>query len=236
MVIAGEPNVGKSTLLNRLSGADTAIVTDIPGTTRDLLRQEINLGGLPLHIIDTAGLRDSSDPVEQEGIRRARNAINDADRILLIVDSSKFRTLAETSIWQQVSSMPDIHRRLTLIFNKIDLTNSPECVTSTDGLPTILISAKHNLGLDLLRTHLQDSAGFNPANEGGFIARRRHLDALMRTQTALDAAREQLVHYRAAELVAEELRRAQLALGEITGTVTADDLLGEIFGSFCIGK
>lgn len=236
VVIAGEPNAGKSTLLNSLSGSDTAIVTDIPGTTRDLLRQEINLGGLPLHIIDTAGLRESTDPVEQEGIRRAKDAMASADRVLLIVDSSKFTTLQDENVWKQLRSIPDISPRLTLVINKIDLTNTNEGVTNIDGTPTIRISAKQHLGLDLLRKHLQDCAGFNPGNEGGFIARRRHLDALMRAQTALNNANEQLVIYRAGELVAEELCNAQLALGEITGVVTADDLLGEIFGSFCIGK
>jgi tRNA modification GTPase len=209
---------------------------DIPGTTRDLLRQEINLDGLPLHIIDTAGLRESEDPVEQEGIRRAKEAIGNADRILLIVDSSKFKDVHEDSIWQQLESIPDVNSRLTLVINKIDLTQIKETATDTNGIPTICISAKHNRGLDLLRQHLQDCAGFNPSNEGGFIARRRHLDALMRAQSALADAMEQLETYRAGELVAEELRRAQQALGEITGVVTADDLLGEIFGSFCIGK
>ncbi|MES2624025.1 MAG: tRNA uridine-5-carboxymethylaminomethyl(34) synthesis GTPase MnmE [Pseudomonadota bacterium] len=236
VVIAGAPNVGKSTLLNVLSGTDMAIVTDIPGTTRDVIRQEINLGGLPLHIIDTAGIRDSDDPVEQEGIRRAKDQIASADRILLIVDSGKFRTLHEDNIWQQLGTIADFSNRLTLVINKIDLTGSAECFSDIEGIPCIQISAKHNLGLTLLKKHLQDCAGFNPENEGGFIARRRHLDALLRTQSALANAVEQLTVFHAGELVAEELRNAQLALGEITGIVTADDLLGEIFGSFCIGK
>jgi tRNA modification GTPase len=236
VVIAGEPNAGKSTLLNSLSGTDTAIVTDIPGTTRDLVRQEINLDGLPLHIIDTAGLRDSTDPVEQEGIRRAKDAIADADRILLVVESDKFQSLAHENIWRQLDAIPNINSKLTLIINKIDLTGTTASLADTDGIPTIRMSAKNNIGLDLLRKHLQDCTGFNPMDEGGFIARRRHLDALVRAQAALTQAMDQLTIYRAGELVAEELRNAQHALGEITGVVTADDLLGEIFGSFCIGK
>jgi len=222
VVIAGEPNAGKSTLLNSLSGTDTAIVTDIPGTTRDLVRQEINLGGLPLHIVDTAGLRESADPVEQEGMRRAKEAIADADRVLLLVDSSKFQSLASENIWRQLASIPDINSKLTLIINKIDLTGAPASLSDTDGIPTIQISAKNNIGLHLLRRHLQDCIGFDPANEDGFIARRRHLQALMRTQTALNRALDQLTTYRAGELVAEELRNAQQALGEITG----DNLCG----------
>jgi tRNA modification GTPase len=236
VVIAGEPNAGKSTLLNSLSGTDTAIVTDIPGTTRDLVRQEINLDGLPLHIIDTAGLRDSADPVEQEGIRRAKEAIADADRILLVVESGRFRALANEVIWRQLESIPEINSRLTLIINKIDLTNTPASLADTDGIPTIRMSAKSSAGLNLLKKHLQSCVGFNPSDEGGFIARRRHLDALTRTRAALNRAMQQLTISRAPELVAEELRNAQQALGEITGVVTADDLLGQIFGSFCIGK
>jgi tRNA modification GTPase len=144
--------------------------------------------------------------------------------------------LQDDPIWQHLQSFTEVNSRLSLVINKIDLTETAVCRTNKEGIPTLEISAKHNLGVDLLKSHLQECAGFNPANEGGFIARRRHLDALIRAQKALNNAQEQLAVYRAGELVAEELRVAQDALGEITGTFTADDLLGEIFGSFCIGK
>lgn len=236
VVLAGAPNAGKSTLLNILSGTDTAIVTDTPGTTRDLLRQDIMLDGLPLHIIDTAGLRHSDDPVEQEGIRRARAAIDAADRILLLVDAATLDTLHEQALWQELRNNRGVAGKLTVVGNKIDLRALPSQHIAYDDVPCIHLSAKTGQGLDLLRQHLKHCAGFAPDTEGGFIARRRHLDALHRAGTALHEAQQQLQVYQAGELVAEELRRAQEALGEITGVVTADALLGEIFGSFCIGK
>jgi len=236
VVIAGEPNAGKSTLLNALSGMESAIVTEIPGTTRDLLRQEINIGGLPLHIIDTAGLRESDDIVEQEGIRRAWKAIEEADRILLIVDWRHSENFRNSRIWQRLNLISQIKSRITVVFNKIDLSDKTLQLNSCSDFPTISISAKELIGLDRLREHLQECAGFIPEGEGGFIARRRHLDSLLRTQLALSSAKVQLHKFKAGELVAEELRNAQQSLSEITGIVTADDLLGEIFGSFCIGK
>jgi tRNA modification GTPase len=235
IVIAGEPNAGKSTLLNALAGTEAAIVTDIPGTTRDVLRHEISIDGVPIHVVDTAGLRDSDDPVEQEGIRRARAAIADADRVLLVVDIRMRAQLAAHPIWQELHSDPAIATKLSLVFNKADLANREPSVDEQLGTVAILLSARLGNGLNLLRQHILDCAGYDAQEEGGFLARRRHLDAIQRADEALEAAQQQQQH-RAGELLAEELRRAQEALGEITGVVTADDLLGKIFGSFCIGK
>lgn len=236
VVIAGEPNAGKSTLLNALAGMEAAIVTDIPGTTRDVLRQEITLSGVPVHVLDTAGLRDSNDPVELEGIRRARAAIDLADRVLLLVDVRERNHLEQNLVWRELLTNPATAVKLTLVFNKIDLAEMPPSMTDEHGVPAVLLSAKQKGGLDLLRQHLLQCAGFHAQDEGGFLARRRHLDALQRAASALTDATIQLEEYKAGELVAEDLRRAQGALGEITGAVTADALLGEIFRSFCIGK
>jgi tRNA modification GTPase len=235
IVIAGEPNAGKSTLLNALAGMEAAIVTDIPGTTRDLLRQEITIAGVPVHILDTAGLRDSQDPVEQEGIRRARAAIAEADRVLLLVDVRARAQLATHAVWKELQADPAVARKLSLVFNKTDLAGVSPAMDSEQGFTAILLSAKQRAGLDLLRQHILDCAGFHAQEEGGFLARRRHLEALQRAALALADANVQLEH-KAGELVAEELHRAQDALGEITGAVSADELLGEIFRSFCIGK
>lgn len=236
IVIAGEPNVGKSTLLNALAGIEAAIVTDIPGTTRDLLRQEITLAGVPIHILDTAGLRDSSDPVEQEGMRRARAAIAEADRVLLLVDIRSREQLPANAVWNELRADPASAAKLTVVFNKTDLAGLPPGIQNERGVTTIHLSAKLGAGLDLLRQHILDCAGFHAQDEGGFLARRRHLDALQRAATALTDATIQLEQHKAGELVAEDLHRAQDALGEITGVVTADALLGEIFSRFCIGK
>lgn len=235
IVIAGEPNAGKSTLLNALAGTEAAIVTDIPGTTRDVLRHEISIDGVPIHIVDTAGLRNSDDPVEQEGIRRARAAITDADRVLLVVDVRQRNKLATHPIWQELNADPVIATKLSLVFNKTDLAGLDAAIEEEQGNVAILLSARLGKGLDLLRQHILDCAGYEVQDEGGFLARRRHLDAIQRADDALAEAQTRLRH-RAGELLAEELRRAQEALGEITGVVTADDLLGKIFGSFCIGK
>ncbi|MFN3163223.1 MAG: tRNA uridine-5-carboxymethylaminomethyl(34) synthesis GTPase MnmE [Pseudohongiellaceae bacterium] len=247
IVIAGKPNAGKSSLLNALSGQDSAIVTDIPGTTRDLLRQEINLSGMPVHITDTAGLRDSADVVEQEGVRRARLAMQQADQILLVVDASEpGRSLKSRLAPLQLAELSDEQRhnvlkRTTLILNKIDLLDTQESsLESTNyqgvSLTQIQLSARENLGINLLTTHLQNCVGFQAGNEGAFVARERHVMALKNAQHYLQKALSGVSEHLQLELVAEDLRLAQRHLGEITGEVTSDDLLGKIFSSFCVGK
>ena len=233
LVLAGSPNVGKSSLLNRLVEADSAIVTEIPGTTRDPLREQIHLDGIPVHIVDTAGLRDSTDPVEAEGIRRARREIDSADRILLVIDDSQppADMGRERDHYALPATLP-----ITLIHNKCDLTGAqPRCLENGD-LTQLWLSARSGAGIDLLRGHLLACAGFNTAPDGDFSARERHVEALKATSCSVDAALGQLQDRGAAELVAEELRYAQDHLGSITGAFTSDDLLGAIFSSFCIGK
>ena len=232
IVIAGQPNAGKSSLLNQLAGRDSAIVTAIPGTTRDVLREYIDIDGMPLRVIDTAGLRESSDLVEQEGIRRAWREIETADRVLLVVDSRDGINAEDQAIRARLpASVP-----LTLIFNKIDLSQETPGEQTGDWGPVIKLSAKTGTGLDVLRQHLKTCMGYQTSGEGAFIARRRHLDALRRAAEQLANAQVQLEQYQAGELVAEELRLAQNHLSEITGEFTSDDLLGRIFSSFCIGK
>ncbi|NIQ08880.1 MAG: tRNA uridine-5-carboxymethylaminomethyl(34) synthesis GTPase MnmE [Gammaproteobacteria bacterium] len=231
VVLAGLPNAGKSSLLNALAGQESAIVTDIAGTTRDVLREEINLDGMPLHIIDTAGLRESADEVEREGVRRAWREIEQADRVLLLVDDGKGVTDDEQEILERLPHELSI----TVIKNKSDLTGRKSAVEESELGTEIRLSAKTGEGLDLLRDHLKQSMGYEGSVEGGFMARRRHLDALERAEENLRNG-EQLLQQGAGELLAEELRLAQLALGEITGEVSSDDLLGKIFASFCIGK
>lgn len=231
IVIAGQPNAGKSSLLNQLAGHDAAIVTEIPGTTRDLLREHINIDGLPLHVIDTAGLRDTVDAVEQEGVRRAWDAIRSADRVLLVTDDRQGMSAADKALRAQFPS--DIP--LTIIYNKIDLSGRNPDSGEQGNQFYVALSAKSGQGINLLRRHLKAVAGFQEGNEDGFIARRRHLDALDRARTHLDTAQRQL-DARAGELLAEELRLAQQALGEITGEFSNEDLLTRIFASFCIGK
>jgi tRNA modification GTPase len=220
VVIAGKPNAGKSSLLNLLSGRESAIVTPIPGTTRDILREYIQIDGMPLQIIDTAGLRESDDMIEQEGIKRAREIINKADRILYLKDITDEDNSLEKE-WLE-------HPRVTVIYNKIDLYNR-------DNPEGIKISAKTGEGLDVLKNHLKECMGFSENTETGFSARRRHLDALRKAEEYLLHAKGQL-NDRAAECVAEDLRLTQKALGEITGEFTNEDLLGRIFSTFCIGK
>lgn len=236
VVIAGRPNAGKSSLLNALTEQDTAIVTAIAGTTRDVLREHIQLDGMPLHIIDTAGLRDTPDAVEKIGVARAWAEIEKADRVLLLLDANTTDARDPMAIWPEfVERLPD-QSRLTLIRNKIDTSGeTPEIDLSTNP-PVVRLSARSGQGVDNLKEHLKSVMGFSATTEGRFSARRRHLDALERADTALGNGEAQLKGYAAGELLAEDLRDAQQALGEITGEFSADDLLGEIFGSFCIGK
>lgn len=233
VVIAGRPNAGKSTLLNALSGRDTAIVTAIPGTTRDVLREQIQLDGLPLHIIDTAGLRDSDDAVEQEGVRRAWAEIAAADRILFLHDVTQPFDAPEQAL---LARLADAGPAITVLQNKLDLLSAAPMELAVAGLETLAVSAQTGAGLPALREHLKTCVGYAAGGEGQFMARRRHLDALSQAQQHLAQGQRQLQDYAAGELLAEELRQAQQALGEITGTVTADELLGKIFASFCIGK
>jgi tRNA modification GTPase len=236
VVIAGRPNAGKSSLLNALVEKDAAIVTSIEGTTRDILKEQITIDGMPLHIIDTAGLRESDDEVETIGIHRAWQAINDADQILFLVDAQTTSSCDPTEIWPEfVDKLPSL-KRVTLVRNKIDTTNEQASIETSTGNTVIRLSAKEKLGLDFLKTHLKEIAGYNSSIEGGFIARRRHIDALNRARQSLEAGSTQLALTHSGELLAEDLRMVQQSLGEITGEVTPDDLLGEIFSSFCIGK
>ncbi len=235
VVIAGRPNAGKSSLLNALSGRDSAIVTHIEGTTRDVLREHIHIDGMPLHIIDTAGLRETPDEVEKIGVERAWQEIHKADRILLLVDSQSSPSIDPSDIWPDfVSQLPDPDK-LTLIRNKIDLTGEAAGVRNESPL-CLSLSATTGEGIDTLKTHLKSVMGYHDAGESTFTARRRHLDALERAQQALNNGHEQLHQHAAGELLAEDLRHAQECLSEITGQFTSDDLLGRIFSSFCIGK
>lgn len=237
VVIAGRPNAGKSSLLNALAGREAAIVTDIAGTTRDVLREHIHIDGMPLHVIDTAGLRNTSDQVEQIGVQRALKAIGEADRVLLVVDSSAAEATDPFALWPEFTdSQPDPHK-VTLVRNKADLSGEPISLhESTDGHVTISLCASSGVGLDLLREHLKACMGFTQTAESSFSARRRHLQALQQASTSLDHGLRQLTEAGAGELLAEDLRAAQQALGEITGSFSSDDLLGRIFSSFCIGK
>ena len=235
VVIAGRPNAGKSSLLNALSGQDTAIVTSVEGTTRDVLREEIHIDGMPLHVIDTAGLRDSDDEVEKIGIERAWSEIEQADRILLLVDSATSDAVTPDAVWTGLDRRLPQGIPLTLIRNKIDLSTEQPGYEDAP-IPLIRLSAKEGSGVDALREHLKACMGFQGESENGFLARRRHLDALNRARELLEQGRVQLQDFGAGELLAEDLRQAQDTLGEITGAMTADDLLGEIFSSFCIGK
>lgn len=224
LVIAGKPNAGKSSLLNALSGHEAAIVTDIPGTTRDVIRETISIDGLPVHIIDTAGLRDSEDHVEQIGVQRAKQAINQADHVLLVVDAmDDLNDLVVVS-----------HPNQTIVINKLDLVDTPSLVNH--GKDVLYVSAKTGAGIDELKSHIKKLAGFSQGGETLYTARRRHITALEQAQSAVERGLQQLKVYRAGELLADELLQAQNALNSITGEFTADDLLGEIFSGFCIGK
>ncbi len=236
VVIAGRPNAGKSSLLNALAGRESAIVTDIAGTTRDVLREHIHIDGMPLHIIDTAGLRDAPDEVERIGIERAWAEIKAADLVLLMVDSTETSETDPHKIWPDfVDNLPE-NERITVVRNKCDLVSETPDILNRDSNTVLKISAKEGLGVDLLRDHLKEVMGYDNTGEGGFIARRRHLDALNRAKTSLVTGHAQLLGMGAGELLAEDLRDAQNSLNEITGEFSSDDLLGKIFGSFCIGK
>lgn len=229
LVIAGRPNAGKSTLINCLAGRDVAIVTEIAGTTRDVMREHILLDDIPLHIIDTAGIRESDDLVEKEGIKRAWQELKTADCVLLVVDANYPEQEQELTKEIERSLMTSIP--IITVFNKIDLLDLP---TTTKG-NTVYLSAKSGLGLEGLKKLIKEVVGYQP-NEGQFLARRRHLQALDEAKDVLTIGQQQLAVHQAGELLAEDLRSAHQILGEITGEFTADDLLGSIFSSFCIGK
>jgi tRNA modification GTPase len=257
IVIAGRPNAGKSSLLNRLAGYDAAIVTPMPGTTRDVLRERIEIDGLPLHVLDTAGLRESPDEVEVEGIRRAHREIERADRVLFVVDAADAEAVA--AIDADLAALPSAAPR-TVVLNKIDRAGgepriepaaaamsagaSAAAGVAGDGEPGVTtspavrlhLSASTGAGLDLLRQHLKDCVGFLPSGVGVLSARTRHIDALRRARAHVEEAHLLLAERRAGELVAQELTDAQKQLGEITGEVTSEELLGRIFANFCIGK
>jgi tRNA modification GTPase len=236
VVIAGKPNAGKSSLLNRLVGDEIAIVTDQPGTTRDVLRQQVHLDGMPVNLIDTAGLRATFDVVEAEGVRRAVTELGRADRVLYILDAAAAASESSAStLAAELAGLPQ-GVPVTLVFNKIDLSGAQASADESRDPPQVFLSAKTGAGLDLLRAHLKSRAGYRSGDSGALSARRRHLDALERARSSVEQAAQILRTSRAFELFAEELRRAQLALGEITGEFSSDDLLGEIFSSFCIGK
>jgi tRNA modification GTPase len=236
VVIAGKPNAGKSSLLNALAGRDAAIVTDIAGTTRDVLKEHIHLDGMPLHIIDTAGLRDSPDKVEKIGIERAWQEIKQADRVLFMLDSTESVETHPEKIWPEFYRQLPKNIGLSVIRNKIDLSKEPIGFDDSGDYPVISMSASNEQGLSYLTDHLKDCMGFNASTEGQFIARRRHLDAIDRAAEHLYLGKYQLEEHLAGELLAEELRLTQQQLNEITGEFSSDDLLTKIFSSFCIGK
>lgn len=236
VVIVGRPNAGKSSLLNTLSGKQSAIVTDIAGTTRDVLKEHIHIDGMPLHIIDTAGLRDNAGIVEQIGIDRAWEEIENADRVLFMVDACEEPNDQPNTIW------PDFYKKLpkeaaiTVIRNKCDLSEEAPGIDSTQAYPVIKLSAKNKVGIDALSEHLKQCMGFDQVGEDQVIARQRHITALKQAQHHIAIGKDQLESAMAGELLAEELRIAQGYLNEITGEFTSDDLLSKIFSSFCIGK
>ncbi|MFP1730127.1 tRNA uridine-5-carboxymethylaminomethyl(34) synthesis GTPase MnmE [Lonsdalea quercina] len=236
VVIAGRPNAGKSSLLNALAGREAAIVTDIAGTTRDVLREHIHIDGMPLHIIDTAGLRDANDEVERIGIERAWQEIEQADRVLFMVDGTTTEASEPAALWPEFMARLPKTLPITVVRNKADITGETLGIEDMSTHSLIRLSARTGEGVDLLRNHLKESMGFTSSTESGFLARRRHLQALESAAEHLEQGREQLVSAYAGELLAEELRLSQQALSEITGEFTSDDLLGRIFSSFCIGK
>lgn len=237
VVIAGRPNAGKSSLLNALAGREAAIVTDIAGTTRDVLREHILIDGMPLHVLDTAGLRTTDDQVERIGVERALDAIGSADRVLLVVDASSPEASDPLALWPEFLASQPQPEKVTLIRNKADLTGEAVVLNqAADGHVTLSLCAKAGEGIALLREHLKHCMGYEQTAESSFSARRRHLDALRLAEQYLQHGHAQLTQASAGELLAEDLRLAQQALGEITGAFSSDDLLGRIFSSFCIGK
>lgn len=229
VVIAGHPNAGKSTLINCLAGREVAIVTDIAGTTRDVMREHIVLDDIPLHLVDTAGLRESEDLVEKEGIRRAWQEVSRADCVLMVIDSSSSTPSSELN--EAIRRALPAAVPIIQVFNKIDVLN----LAPKKEKDAVYLSAKLGQGLELLKEKIKEVVGYQ-STEGQFLARRRHLHALDRAKELLLAGQLQLTELRAGELLAEDLRLAHQALGEITGEFSADDLLGRIFSSFCIGK
>ena len=229
VVLAGRPNVGKSSLLNRLAGEEIAIVTDIPGTTRDAVRQSVSIEGVPVHIIDTAGLRPATDPVEKLGVARTWAAIEHADLVLLLLDATQGEIAADREIMRDLpAGLPRV-----AVMNKIDLVPHAPALKQGGGGYTVWLSAKTGEGVEFLRRALLESVGWKQGAEGLFMARERHLHALQLAQQHLEKASREMATL---EFLAEELRLSQQALGSITGEFTPDDLLGEIFKRFCIGK
>jgi len=231
LVIAGLPNAGKSSLMNALAGAESAIVTEVPGTTRDILREHIQINGMPVHLVDTAGLRETEDQVERIGVERAQREIANADRILWVYDGAADPQHTAFDASHLPAGVP-----VTFIHNKADVSGRRIGLSTSDGEIELCISAKTGAGIGELRTHLRRSMGLDQGSEGEFLARRRHLDAIERTAQHLADGSKAMQQGLSGELLAEDLRQAQMALAEITGEFSADDLLGEIFSSFCIGK
>jgi len=229
LVIAGQPNAGKSSLMNALAGNELAIVTNIPGTTRDVLREKIQIDGMPVHLIDTAGIRESDNEVEKEGIKRAQQQLQQADHILWVYDAVNdpdHLSFAHANLPENIE--------VTFLRNKIDKLN--ETSLRNEAQKQISISAKTGDGIQLLRDHLKKVMDYRGQESGEFLARRRHIEALKRAKIQINNADKALNEMQAGEIVAEELRLTQNALNEITGEFTSDDLLGKIFSSFCIGK
>lgn len=236
VVIAGKPNAGKSSLMNCLTGRDTSIVTDIPGTTRDLIDEMVHLDEIPLNLIDTAGLRKSTDMIEEEGVKRTVRAADQADLTIVVIDATLPRAARETHL-EEIRSELDLERgSLTVVLNKMDLVEAHDDLMGGDFARAITLSAKTRDGLDALKAHLKAELGYDASRESGYTARRRHITALKTALTHVEQGEMVMATDKAGELLAEELRGCQQALSEITGIYTADDLLGEIFASFCIGK
>lgn len=232
LVIAGRPNVGKSSLLNRLTGEDTAIVAETPGTTRDLLREHISLDGLPVRVIDTAGLRTTDDAVERQGIERAWKQVRGADVILLVIDDQAGFTIEDADIH---ATLINCDQKI-IVRNKIDLSGAEVSVMSSEKGSEVYVSALTGAGLELLRDQLKRAVGFGQAPDPVYLARQRHVDALKRAADNVDQATRGIDRAIGLELVAEDLRLAQNSLAEITGKFTDEDLLDLIFSDFCIGK